>query len=139
MGQTRFAPVLGVGGFAPNQLPPPVPPGRRAPGNLTERTNTAYFPKIKNAMLHVLATYPDALATTMLGAADPPIRTNDLKFPRGSCVEYNVFGRCRVHGCNYQHAAATHPMGDDKVVTVVALLDKAATAYMAKRLAGLYA
>jgi hypothetical protein len=140
MGQTRFAPVLGFGcPMAANQLPPPVPAGRLAPGNLTESTNTATFPKIKNAMLHVLATYPDALATTMLGAADHPIRVTELKFPRGSCAEYNVFGRCRVHGCTYQHIAATSPMGDDKVVTVVALLDKAAIAYMTKRLAGLYA
>jgi hypothetical protein len=47
---------------------------------------------------HVLATYPDALATTMIGAADPPIRVAHFKFPRGSCTQYKAFGRCRYPG-----------------------------------------
>jgi hypothetical protein len=63
MGQIKFAPVPGFGGpMADNLFPPPGPAGRRAPGIVTERTNSAYFPKIKAAILHVLATYPDALA-----------------------------------------------------------------------------
>jgi hypothetical protein len=56
---------------ADNLFPPPVPTGRRAPGNTAPCTNTAYYLKVKAAIRCVLAAYPDSLAATMIGAAEP--------------------------------------------------------------------
>jgi hypothetical protein len=140
LSQKRFANPPVFGGSVPESMfaLPPLPEQveRRAPGKTTTRTHAALHPKIQATVKGVLAAYPDALARSMISAAEPPIPLADLKIARGGCFEFHIFGRCRIPGCAYQHSTPPTPLGETKVGALVLLLKNAASCYMRKRASG---
>lgn len=79
-------------------------------------TNSKVDPKLEAVARAIKQAHPQVQMRALIASSNPKLRASDLQLARGGCLDYLIFGKCKIPGCSYKHNGVVETNKIDQVV-----------------------